>query len=302
MIENCPECGEPGTMLVYGLPGPALADAAKAGRVSLGGCMIEPGQPDWFCPARHSWTDEDVDGRGRLLDEIVAECNAPPPPPTAHAGAGVVEWRAGESALTLVTPGAPDQVAPFAPSIPVDEYAFVVSPDERYVALFIDSGHDRHYPHDTHGFELFEVRPEFRHIGGLPALPGDGHPPVFSPDSRWLVGFVADGYRVRGTGRHFTDLFDKRSGARVTLDWARLRALRLPDQELHWVDVGVEMPVSAYPHEYMDWDTEDAVGFTAADVAVLRMPWGQEVAVSLPPSAPVTGDRPPTDPYYSAFQ
>ena len=296
MIENCPECGAPGTMLVYGRPGPELSHAARAGRVSLGGCMIEPGQPNWYCPARHDWTDEDFDGRRRLLHEILAECNAPPPPPTAHVGAGVVEWRAGESVLTLVTPGAPDVVAPFEPSTPVDEYAFAVSPDERYVALFIDSGQS------THGFELFEMRPAFRHIGGLPAVPGDGHPPVFSPDSRWLVGFVADGYRVRGTDRHFTDLFDKRSGARVTLDWASLRALHLPDGELHRVDVGVEMPVFSYPHEYTEWDTEDAVRFTAGDVAVLRMPWGQEVAVPLPPSAPVTGDRPPTAPSYSALR
>lgn len=285
MIENCPECGEPGKMLVYGLPGPRLGRAADAGRVGLGGCMVEPGQPNWYCPGGHGWWDEDFAGRGRLLDEIVAECNAPPPPPTAQVGAGVVEWRAGESALTLVAPGAPDEVAPFEPGTPVGEYAFVVSPDERYVAVFIESG-DR-----THGFELFEVRPAFRHIGGLSAVPGDGRPPVFSVDSRWLVEFVADGYRVRGTDQHFTDLFDKRSGARVMLDWASLRVLRLPDGELHRVDVGVEMPVSAYPHEYTEWDTEDAVRFTAGDVAVLRMPWGQEVAVPLPPSAPVTGDR-----------
>src|SRR5690349_17586905 len=84
MIATCPVCGEPGTMIIYGLPGPELVSAAEAGRVSLGGCMIEPGQPDWYCPARHRWTDDDVDGRGRLLDEIVAECNAPAPPPTAH--------------------------------------------------------------------------------------------------------------------------------------------------------------------------------------------------------------------------
>jgi len=285
MIANCPACGEPGTMLIYGLPDARLLRAAYAGRIGLGGCMIEPGQADWYCPAGHRWTDEDLDGQEQLLDEILAECNAPPPPPTARAGAGVVEWRDGESALTLVTPGAPDEVAPFEPSTPVGEYAFVVSPDERYVALFIDSGHH------THGVELFEVRPAFRHIGGLPAVPGDGHPPVFSPDSRWLVGFVADGYRVRGTDQHFTDLFDKRTGTRVTLDWASLRALHLPDAELHRVDVGVEMPVFTYPHEYTQWDTEDAVRFTAGHVAVLRMPWGQEVAVSLPPSAPVTGDR-----------
>jgi hypothetical protein len=62
------------------------------------------------------------------------------------------------------------------------------------------------------------------------------------------------------------------------------------------------MPVFAYPHEYTEWDTQDAVRFTAGDVAVLRMPWGQEVAVSLPPSAPVTGDRSVTASSYSALR
>jgi hypothetical protein len=32
------------------------------------------------------------------------------------------------------------------------------------------------------------------------------------------------------------------------------------------------------------------------------MPWGQEVAVSLPPSAPVTGDRSVTAASYSALR
>jgi len=59
------------------------------------------------------------------------------------------------------------------------------------VALFLDSGRG------THGFELFAVRPTFRHVGGLPQVPGAGHPPVFSPDSRWLVLALDEGSAVQ---------------------------------------------------------------------------------------------------------
>jgi hypothetical protein len=83
---------------------------------------------------------------------------------------------------------------------------------------------------------------------------------------------------VRGTDLHFTDLFDKRSGARVVLDWASLRALHLSDGEPHRVDVGVEMPVFTYPHEYTEWTP--------------RMPSGSRPAVghrtNVESSAPVT--------------
>ena len=114
---------------------------------------------------------------------------------------------------------------------------------------------------------------------------------MFSPGGDWVVTFVADGYRVRGTGEHFTDLFDKGSAVRATLDWASLHALHVPDGAWHRADVGVEMPVSAYPHEYTDWETGGATRFSADDVVVLRMPWGTEVTVPLPPPAAITADR-----------
>ena len=285
MIEDCPECGRPGKMIFYGLPGPELGRAAGDGWVGLGGCMIEDDQPDWVCPAGHAWSDPDLDGRERLLDEILARYDVPDPRPTARVGAGTVEWREGEHALTIVTAGAPDRVARFEPRTPVAQYAFVVSPDERYLALFIDSGRSEH------GYELFQVRPTFAHVGGLPATPGEGSPPLFSPEGNWAVTFVPDGHRVRGTGEHFTDLFDKGSDARVTLDWASLHVLHVPDGTWHRADVGVEMPVFTYPHEYTDWGTDGAARFSADDVVVLRMPWGSEVTVPLPPPAVITADR-----------
>lgn len=42
--------------IVYGMPGPALITDADAGRVILGGCCIEPGQPNRQCTAC-GWND-----------------------------------------------------------------------------------------------------------------------------------------------------------------------------------------------------------------------------------------------------
>ncbi len=37
--------------IVYGMPGAELWAEAEAGRVRLGGCVVEPESPDFACPA-----------------------------------------------------------------------------------------------------------------------------------------------------------------------------------------------------------------------------------------------------------
>lgn len=48
----CPRCGSTIDPLpvVYGYPSPELFEEARAGRVRLGGCLIEPEAPDYRCP------------------------------------------------------------------------------------------------------------------------------------------------------------------------------------------------------------------------------------------------------------
>ena len=36
--------------ILYGYPSPRAFAEAEAGRISLGGCMIEPDAPDFACP------------------------------------------------------------------------------------------------------------------------------------------------------------------------------------------------------------------------------------------------------------
>jgi hypothetical protein len=50
-FNTCPECGGKGVRIVYGLPGPELAEAAERGEVALGGCVIGDDDANLQCRA-----------------------------------------------------------------------------------------------------------------------------------------------------------------------------------------------------------------------------------------------------------
>ena len=54
---SCPECQSKDTMpVVYGFPSPEIFEAAERGDVAIGGCVIQPHNPRWACPAcEHRW-------------------------------------------------------------------------------------------------------------------------------------------------------------------------------------------------------------------------------------------------------
>jgi hypothetical protein len=54
----CGACGEPGTPIAYGYPGPDMMKAAEEGSIVLGGCVVSEDSPRWRCPNGHSWTDD----------------------------------------------------------------------------------------------------------------------------------------------------------------------------------------------------------------------------------------------------
>ena len=55
VMPTCPECGAEGVPIVYGMPGSELIAEEEAGRVVLGGCVIEEEGPTWACkgPDQH---------------------------------------------------------------------------------------------------------------------------------------------------------------------------------------------------------------------------------------------------------
>ena len=74
----CPTCSKKtGVEIVYGMPSEELAKKAELGEVALGGCVVEPNQPDYRCiscgfewdrtrqfeEAKNKWLKETVKGR-----------------------------------------------------------------------------------------------------------------------------------------------------------------------------------------------------------------------------------------------
>lgn len=51
-FKQCHKCGSKNTLkIIYGLPGPVLFQDAEAGKIKLGGCCIEEGDPEYACKA-----------------------------------------------------------------------------------------------------------------------------------------------------------------------------------------------------------------------------------------------------------
>ncbi|MFR9780586.1 hypothetical protein ACL02O_31625 [Micromonospora sp. MS34] len=68
----CPRCGSDGVPLVYGLPGPAAREAARAGRIALGGCRVSTDPARWTCVRRHRWPEPDLRRWEAALDAAMS--------------------------------------------------------------------------------------------------------------------------------------------------------------------------------------------------------------------------------------
>lgn len=189
----------------------------------------------------------------------------------------------------------------------------VVSPDQHWAALFVYSGQSEQ------GWELFELAPKLRHVGGLPYVRGQGMAPAFSPDSRYIamtvVGGVA-GFRERTTGRHAEEVLDPRApeDASVLIDWAVLYWQRIPEEstapmrgtpafeehaaaadtqlprsggDVHHVVIGTRIPRTTEPDTLFEWRLDERPRFVASDRLVLAMPWGEDVEIALPATSPI---------------
>jgi hypothetical protein len=54
---RCPECGSASVIpIIHGYPSPELQERASRGEVSLGGCLVWDGMPEWECKrCDHMW-------------------------------------------------------------------------------------------------------------------------------------------------------------------------------------------------------------------------------------------------------
>lgn len=184
--------------------------------------------------------------------------------------------------LAVETAGHPTERVELPPWSGVGGIELVVSPDERYVAVFLYSGQS------SQGYELVALQPVLARVGGLAEIHGHGNAPMFSPDGRWLVSLIDSAPMVRGTGEYFEDIQDATADERVVVDWARLYTQRVDEPEPTRVAVGVVLPRATEVDVLGEWSPYDAVRFAADDVVELRMPWGERLARGLPVQGPIT--------------
>jgi hypothetical protein len=144
-----------------------------------------------------------------------------------------------------------------------------------------------------YGWELFSLTPEFCHAGSLPYVEGEGDPPQFSPDGRWLAMLVVVAPRVRDTGDYFDAASDASASDTVVVDWARLYVQRLPDRDIVSHAVGATVPRALDPDDIRDWTTCDSMRFVTATALELTMPWHERLVCSLPATAVPIGTYSP---------
>jgi hypothetical protein len=167
------------------------------------------------------------------------------------------------------------------PSAGLGGGTLLVSPDERYAVLYVLSGQSEQ------GYEVFALEPELRHLGGIPYRNGEGDAPKFTSDGRWLVMLATTHPVVHGTQTSAEEVLDPDADGELVVDWAELLVQPIPYGAPRIVPIATAIPASFDPDAFEDWTLWDAWELRA-DRAVLRLPWGPEVEVPLPPAGPVT--------------
>ena len=161
----------------------------------------------------------------------------------------------------------------------------VVSPDQRWAALFVYSGQS------DQGYELFALEPALKRVGGLPYVYGEGTVPVFSPDSRWLAMVMTTEQRVRDSGDYAEEILEDDAEGDVFVDWAKLYAQQLPDGPINNAPVGTTIARSMSYDDLCEWNLYNAIAYTANDRLSIKLPWGGKADVKLPLSGPITTPR-----------
>ena len=158
---------------------------------------------------------------------------------------------------------------------------------DRYLVVWLYSGQS------TQGWELFELAPKLRRIGGMRDTYGMGDAPTFSPDSSWLAHLVTVAPRWRDSGEHLEDGVDPDDDSVDVLDWARLDLQRLPDGPIEHFAIGSPVSRSIDPDDVFEWATYDALAFDTDHRLMIAMPWREKLVVTLPIAKAVTSTRGP---------
>jgi hypothetical protein len=197
-------------------------------------------------------------------------------------GRGRIHLEEGDETLTVVVArrGAEPARASFpCPRQGLGGHELVISPGERYLAVFLYSGQSEQ------GYELFELRPVLRACGRLPLVFGEGYGPCFSSDDAWIA---------MATELDGTFGIDERLDApeeEHVVDWAELRVQALPDGEIHVCTLRAR--VAGDLPEPDDVRYPEGLHFPSPTQVALSTTWGERVTLAVPPPEVVvlTGPR-----------
>lgn len=191
---------------------------------------------------------------------------------------GDAEWveleRAGEPIQRLALP---------YPNAGIGGQELVISPDERYAAMFVYSGQSEQ------GYELFALEPMLRHVRSVGYFEGEGDAPRFSPDGHWLVMVTTVVPTVRDTEEYAEEVLgDSSVPGHVLVDWAEVVVQPVPDGDPIAVAVGTLLPRGFDVDTFSEWSLHGAWQFSDADGVTVVLRWGGGLKVELPPAGPVT--------------
>lgn len=180
-----------------------------------------------------------------------------------------------KDALTIIVDDAEGEVArasvPY-PQLGFGGHEFVLSAQERWLVMFLFSGQGES------GYEVFELRPALRHVGGLAYVRGDGSGVAISADEG-LVAFPA----TINASLNLEDRELDDEGCTVEEEeapWMILHVQTLPDGPVTTCRVNVAVPART-PYEREDCYYPEALRWASAGEIAFRVA-GQEIRVRLP--------------------
>jgi hypothetical protein len=189
--------------------------------------------------------------------------------------------------LTIVVERGRETVARASLPYPRSGYGgheLLLSPDERYLALWLISGQSEV------GYELFTFGPTLGHIGGLEYVMGEGFGPVFSPhEERLALAWATEPMLfveeedVDGDGL---------TRSETLVEWARVHVRELPAGAVRECVIRVRLP-PGLPCEGNDDYYPEQLALTSDEVR-FETGWGTSVRIPLPLPASVIATGPTT--------
>jgi hypothetical protein len=172
-----------------------------------------------------------------------------------------------------------------APDAGVGGHEFILSPNERFAALFMYSGQSEE------GYELFAVEPSLRHVASLPYVGGEGLGPAFSPDEAWIALASAKNPALDAEAGELPLGDDGTVAEDAHLDWAELRLQRTSGGPVSLSTIRIPVPKGA-PAQRDESGYPEGLSFPSKSEVQFTADWGETFRLPIPLPATFDGKGP----------